>query len=88
MIVAGFTLENDRVRAHIDGVASQRSHLLDVTVTHTPPRWEWDVSANGESIANGFEKDRVAAKFKGYSAMFMLLASGWNSSPPNAPATP
>jgi len=51
--------------------------MLEVSVTHHPPRWEWEVAANGESIANGFEREQLAAKFEGYNAMFLLLAAGW-----------
>ena len=54
-----------------------RSIMLEVSVSHHPPRWEWHVTANGESIANGFERDQIAAKFEGYNAMFLLLAAGW-----------
>jgi hypothetical protein len=57
---------------------TSRSRLLEVSVTHRPPRWEWDVISNGESIANGFEGEQTAAKFEGYNAMFLLLAAGWN----------
>jgi hypothetical protein len=54
-----------------------RSRMLEVSVTHHPPRWEWEVTSNGESIANGIEKGPVEAKFEGYNAMFLLLAAGW-----------
>ena len=53
--------------------------MLEVTVTHRPPRWEWEVTSSGESIANGFEREQTAAKFEGYNAMFLLLAAGWNA---------
>ena len=42
-----------------------------------PPRWEWQVTSNGEMIANGLEVGQVEAKFEGYNAMFLLLAAGW-----------
>jgi hypothetical protein len=29
-------------------------------------------------IANGFADEREKARFEGYSAMFLLLGSGWN----------
>jgi hypothetical protein len=74
--VAG--LEKDRSRAHIPRMEKQRSRMLDVTVTHDPPRWEWSVTSKGESLANGIERDKSEASFAGYSAMFLLLASGWN----------
>jgi hypothetical protein len=54
-----------------------RSSLLEVSVTHHPPRWEWEVTANGEVVANGSEREALAAKFEGYNAMFQLLAAGW-----------
>jgi hypothetical protein len=53
-----------------------RSRMLEVTVTNYPPRWEWEVSSNGEMIANGFEREQIAARFEGYNAMFLLLAAG------------
>jgi hypothetical protein len=52
--------------------------MLEVSVTHQPPQWEWQVTFNGEMIANGFEREQTAAKFEGYNAMFLLLAAGWN----------
>jgi hypothetical protein len=55
-----------------------RSRMLEVTVTNHPPQWEWEVSSNGEMIANGFEREQIATKFEGYNAMFLLLAAGWN----------
>jgi hypothetical protein len=51
---------------------------LEVSVkSDRPPRWEWQVTSNGEMIANGFEDGRIEAKFEGYDAMFLLLAAGW-----------
>ena len=55
-----------------------RSSMLEVSVTHQPPRWEWQVTFDGEMIANGFERVKIAAKFEGNNAMFLLLAAGWN----------
>jgi hypothetical protein len=53
--------------------------LVEVSVMlDRPPRWEWQVTSNGEMIANGFEDGQVEAKFEGYNAMFLLLAAGWN----------
>ena len=62
---------------HIRGMEESRPHLLEVSVTHRPPRWEWELSANGEMIANGSEREETAAKFEGYNAMFLVLAAGW-----------
>jgi hypothetical protein len=55
-----------------------RSHMLEVTVTNHPPKWEWEVSSGGEMVANGVEREQIAARFEGYNAMFHLLATGWN----------
>jgi hypothetical protein len=54
-------------------VEKSRTRLLEVSVTHHPPRWEWEVSSNGGRLANGFE-----AIFEGYDALFLLLAAGWD----------
>jgi hypothetical protein len=72
-------LAKGRAGAHIQEMEKHRSRMLEVTVTNCPPKWEWEVSSNGETIANGFEREQVAAKFEGYDAMFLLLAGGWNS---------
>ena len=56
-----------------------RSRMLEVSVTHQRPQWEWEVTSNGETIANGFEDGQVEARFEGYNAMFLLLAAGWNT---------
>jgi hypothetical protein len=58
-------------------VEKSRTRLLEVSVTHHPPRWEWEVSSNGEPLANGFENGQVEAKFECYNALFLLLAAGW-----------
>jgi hypothetical protein len=71
-------LANGRARAHIQGMEKYRSRMLEVTVTNQPPHWEWEVSSSGEMIANGREREQIAAKFEGYNAMFRLLAAGWN----------
>jgi hypothetical protein len=72
-------LEKRRSWAHIAGMEKYRSRMLEVVVTaDQPPHWEWQVRSNGTMIANGFANDREMAKFDGYSAMFLLLASGWN----------
>ena len=53
--------------------------MLEVSVKpDRPPRWEWQVSFDGEMIANGFEDGRIEAQFEGNNAMFLLLAAGWN----------
>jgi hypothetical protein len=72
-------LANGRAGAHIRGMEKYRRRMLEVSVMlDRPPRWEWQVTSNGEMIANGFEDGQVKAKFEGYKAMFLLLAAGWN----------
>jgi hypothetical protein len=69
----------ETVLAHIAGMEKYRSRMLEVVVTaDQPPRWEWQVRSNGTMIANGFADEREKAKFEGNSAMFLLLAAGWN----------
>ena len=42
--------------------------------------WEWQVrEQNGVLIMRGREQVRPAARYQGYRALFMLLASGWKS---------
>ena len=49
--------------------------MLEVSVkSDRPPPWEWQVTSNGEMIANGFEDGQIEAKFERYDAMFLLLA--------------
>jgi hypothetical protein len=55
-----------------------RSSMLEVSVTHQPPRWERQVTCNGGMVANGFEREKIAARFEGNNAMFLLLAAAWN----------
>jgi len=74
---AAFLLAKEPSEVHIRGMKKYRSRMLEVSVTHHPPRWEW-VTSDGESIANGFEREQTAAKFEGYNAMFFLVAAGWN----------
>jgi hypothetical protein len=60
-------------------VEISRSRMLEVSVTPArPPRWEWQVTSDGEVIANGIENGLIEARFEGYNAMFQLLAAGWN----------
>jgi hypothetical protein len=58
-----------------------RSRMFEVTVTNHPPKWEWEVSSGDEMVANGFEREQIAARFEGYNAMFRLLAAGWIPDP-------
>ena len=65
-------------RAHVHEMEKYRSRMLEVSVkSDRPPRWEWQVTSNGEMIANGFEDGQIEARFEGYNAMFLLLAAGW-----------
>ena len=52
------------------------SRMLEVSVSHHPPRWEWEVTSNGEPIANGFERGEIEDRFEGHNALFLLLAAG------------
>jgi hypothetical protein len=74
-----YGLANGHPGAHIRRMEKFRSRMLEVSVMlDRPSRWEWQVTSNGEMIANGFEDGQVEAKFEGYNAMFLLLAAGWN----------
>jgi hypothetical protein len=74
-----YGLANGHPGAHIRRMEKFRSRMLEVSVMlDGPSRWEWQVTSNGEMIANGFEDGQVEAKFEGYNAMFLLLAAGWN----------
>jgi len=60
-------------------VEISRARMLEVALkADRPPRWEWQVTSNGDVLANGFENGVIEAKFEGYNAMFLLLAAGWN----------
>jgi hypothetical protein len=77
--MAAYGLANGHAGAHIRRMEKFRSRMLEVSVMlDRPSRWEWQVTSNGEMIANGFEDGQVEAKFEGYNAMFLLLAAGWN----------
>jgi hypothetical protein len=54
--------------------------VLEVQVTkQSPTKWEWRVcDRQGVTIMNGFESSRRAAKYRGYRALFHLLAFGWD----------
>jgi hypothetical protein len=61
-------------------VEKSRTRLLEVSVSPLPLRlrWRWQVRAGDEVIAEGVEKGQIEARCRGNSAMFLLLASGWN----------
>jgi hypothetical protein len=42
-----------------------------------PAFWEWRVNCGPELLLCGFESSRIAARFAGNDAVFLLLASGW-----------
>ena len=74
-------LAKTRFRAHVHEMEKYRSHMLEISVkSDRPPRWEWQVTSNGEMIGNGFEDGQIEARFEGYNAMFLLLAAGWGYS--------
>jgi hypothetical protein len=54
--------------------------VLEVLITkQSPTKWEWRVcDRQGATIMNGFESTRLAAKYRGYRALFQLLAFGWD----------
>jgi hypothetical protein len=46
-------------------VEKSRTRMLEVSVeADRPPRWEWQVTFNGEMIANGFADSRIEAKVR------------------------
>jgi hypothetical protein len=65
-----------RVRATGDAVWA----VLEVLITkRRPTKWEWRVCDRyGTTIMGGFESTRRAAKYRGYRALFHLLAFGWD----------
>lgn len=45
--------------------------------------WEWQLrDQSGILIMGGREKSRPAARYQGYRALFMLLATSWRLSEP------
>ena len=60
------TLENGPIEAHIWRMEKHRSRMLEASVSHHAARWEWQVTCNGEAIANGFEREQIVARFEGY----------------------
>jgi hypothetical protein len=60
-------------------VEKSGTRLLEVSVSRVPlrQRWRWQVKAGDKLIAEGFEKEKIKARFEGNNAMFLLLASGW-----------
>jgi hypothetical protein len=54
--------------------------VLEVLITkRCQTKWEWRVcDRQGATIMNGFGSTRRAAKYRGYRALFHLLAFGWD----------
>jgi len=57
-----------------------RRAVLEVLITkRCQTKWEWRVcDRQGATIMNGSESTRRAAKYRGYRALFHLLAFGWD----------
>jgi len=52
--------------------------MKEVIVIKRRRAWEWQLRGqNGILIMGGREKSRPAARYQGYRALFMLLATGW-----------
>jgi hypothetical protein len=55
--------------------------MKEVVVTKRRRAWEWQLrDQSGILIMGGREKSRPAARYQGYRALFMLLASSWRRS--------
>jgi hypothetical protein len=55
--------------------------MKEVIVIKRRRAWEWQLrDQGGILIIGGREKTRPAARYQGYRALFMLLASSWRSS--------
>jgi hypothetical protein len=60
--------------------------MKEVIVIKRRRAWEWQLcDQNGIWIMGGREKSRPAARYQGYRALFMLLASSWRKSELEAP---
>ena len=54
------------------------SDMKEVIVIKRRRAWEWQLrDQNGILIMGGREKSRPAARYQGYRALFMLLATSW-----------
>jgi hypothetical protein len=55
--------------------------MKEVIVIKRRRVWEWQLrDQSGILIMGGREKSRPAARYQGYRALFMLLASSWRGS--------
>ena len=60
--------------------------MKEVIVIKRRRAWEWQLrDQNGILIMGGREKSRPAARYQGYRALFMLLATSWRVSATDAP---
>jgi hypothetical protein len=65
-------------RTYLDGATGDTvDTVLEVLITAKgPTKWEWLVCDRHDStIMGGFERSRLAARYRGYRALFLLLAS-------------
>jgi len=59
--------------------------MKEVIVIKRRRAWEWQLrDQNGILIMGGREKSRPAARYQGYRALFMLLATSWRLDAPAA----
>jgi hypothetical protein len=55
--------------------------MKEVIVVKRRRAWEWQLcDQSGILIMGGREKSRPAARYQGYRALFMLLATSWRLS--------
>jgi hypothetical protein len=55
--------------------------MKEVIVVKRRRAWEWQLrDQSGILIMGGREKSRPAARYQGYRALFMLLATSWRPS--------
>jgi hypothetical protein len=55
--------------------------MKEVIVIKRRRAWEWQLrDRSGILVMGGREKSRPAARYQGYRALFMLLASSWRVS--------
>jgi len=60
-------------------VGADRAVLEVIITKRRSTKWEWRVcDRQGATIMNGFGSTRRAAKYRGYRALFHLLAFGWD----------
>ena len=86
MAVTGLTVgkrtDGSRQVGYFDGtqLGDVVRAVLEVLITkQSPTKWEWRVcDRQGATIMNGFGSTRRAAKYRGYRALFHLLAYGWD----------